>query len=150
MGETQIKQERPRTGRKLVIHTLVPRTMMTSQNGTEAAAMTMEIAKNIVTSRGELTLLTRLIVRWDYSTRHHPVIITPSRSHGKTGHHETSRGAAEHQSKQQTWKNMIDVVVLTLRHGYQAKNSATRDACACLPRAHTHVLTHAYFRSKHM
>ena len=52
---------------------------MTSQNGTEAAAMTMEIAKNIVTSRGELTLLTRLIVRWDLGTssRHHHAIKEP-------------------------------------------------------------------------
>ena len=45
---------------------LVAETMMTSQNGTEAAATTMEITKSIrISPQGELTLLTRLIIRWD-------------------------------------------------------------------------------------
>lgn len=41
----------------------VPKTKIVSQNGIETAAMTMEIARNTIVSRGELRLLTRVSLR---------------------------------------------------------------------------------------
>lgn len=93
----------------------------------------MEITRNIRISRGELTLLTRLIFLCDCDT----IITTSSGSHSKTADHETR---TQWKAREIRWIQ-IGVMVLTCHEHSKRQTPLPFKSFSHVPSLAVHMLT---------